>query len=158
MLEWLESSQFSTWIRTELWGWPLALTLHALGTAILVGFILIIGLRLLGLFTMIPYTLLNRLFPVLWGALALQFVSGFMLWMTKPTQYIVDVAFVLKSSLIVVGVLLTLNLYRMLKKEAGGWPAKEPASSRAVTMGTVAVLVWCVVLVAGRLTAHLGSI
>jgi len=141
-----------------LWGWPLALTLHALGTAILVGFILIIGLRLLGLFTMIPYTLLNRLFPVLWGALALQFVSGFMLWMTKPTQYVVDVAFVLKSSLIVVGVLLTLNLYRMLKKEAGEWPAKEPASSRAVTMGTVAVLVWCVVLVAGRLTAHLGSI
>jgi hypothetical protein len=158
VLEWLESSQFSTWIRTELWGWPLALTLHALGTAILVGFILIIGLRLLGLFTMIPYTLLNRLFPVLWGALALQFVSGFMLWMTKPTQYVVDVAFVLKSSLIVVGVLLTLNLYRMLKREAGAWPAKEPASSRAVTMGTVAVLVWCVVLVAGRLTAHLGSI
>ena len=158
MLEWLESSQFSTWIRTELWGWPLALTLHALGTAILVGFILIIGLRLLGLFTMIPYTLLNRLFPVLWGALALQFVSGLMLWMTKPTQYVVDVAFVLKSSLIVVGVLLTLNLYRLLKNEAGGWSAKEPASSRAVTMGTVAVLVWCVVLVAGRLTAHLGSI
>lgn len=158
MLEWLESSQFSTWIRTDLLGWPLALTLHALGTAILVGFILIIGLRLLGLFTMIPYTLLNRLFPVLWGALALQFVSGFMLWMTKPTQYVVDVAFVLKSSLIVVGVLLTLNLYRMLKKEAGGWPTKEPASSRAVTMGTMAVLVWCVVLVAGRLTAHLGSI
>jgi hypothetical protein len=158
VLEWLESSQFSTWIRTDLLGWPLALTLHALGTAILVGFILIIGLRLLGLFTMIPYTLLNRLFPVLWGALALQFVSGFMLWMTKPTQYVVDVAFVLKSSLIVVGVLLTLNLYRMLKKEAGGWPTKEPASSRAVTMGTMAVLVWCVVLVAGRLTAHLGSI
>jgi hypothetical protein len=158
VLEWLESSQFSTWIRTDLLGWPLALTLHALGTAILVGFILIIGLRLLGLFTMIPYTLLNRLFPVLWGALALQFVSGFMLWMTKPTQYVVDVAFVLKSSLIVVGVLLTLNLYRMLKKEAGGWPTKEPASSRAVTMGTVAILVWCVVLVAGRLTAHLGSI
>jgi hypothetical protein len=158
VLEWLESSQFSVWIRTDLWGWPFALTLHAFGTALVIGFILIIGLRLLGLFPMIPYTLLNRLFPVLWGAIALQFVSGFMLWMAKPTQYVVDVAFVLKFLLIIVGIVLTLYLYRTIKKEAASRDAKGAISSRAVTLGTAAVLVWCVVLVAGRLTAHLGAL
>jgi hypothetical protein len=158
VLEWLESSQFSAWIRNELWGWPLALTLHAFGTALVVGFILIIGLRLLGLFGMIPYALLNRLFPVVWAALVLQFVSGFMLWMAKPTQYVADGAFVLKFLLVVIGIVLTLYFYRTIKREAATWDTKGSASSRGVQLGATAVLVWSVVLIAGRLTAHLGSI
>ena len=158
MLEWLESTQFSAWIRGELWGWPLALTLHAFGTALVIGFILIIALRLLGLFKMIPYTLLDRLFPVVWAALVLQFVSGFMLWMAKPTQYVSDAAFVVKFSLVIVGAILTLSFYRTIQREAVSWEAKAAVSSRGVKLGTAALLAWCVVLVAGRLTAHLGSI
>jgi hypothetical protein len=158
VLEWLESTELSAWVRTELWGWPLALTFHAFGTALVVGLILIIGLRLLGLFKLIPFTLLNRLFPVVWAALVLQLVSGFMMWMTKPTQYVDDVAFVLKVLLIIVGSVLTLSLYRTIKQEAASWEAKRAVSSRGVSLGTAALIVWCVVLIAGRLTAHLGSI
>ncbi len=51
MLTWLESSDFSVWARGDsLWGWPFALTMHAFGTALVIGFIFIINLRLLGLF------------------------------------------------------------------------------------------------------------
>ena len=80
MLAWLESSQFSAGVRNELWGWPLALTVHAFGTALVVGLTFIITLRLLGLFEAIPYSSLNRLFPVMWVALAVQFLSGFVLF------------------------------------------------------------------------------
>ena len=80
MLAWLESSQFSVWVRGDsIWGWPLALTVHALGTALVIGLIFIVNLRLLGLFETIPYTSLKRLFPVIWAAFALQFLSGFAL-------------------------------------------------------------------------------
>lgn len=158
MLESLESSQFSTWIRTALWGWPFALTLHAFGTALVVGFAVIIGLRMLGFASMIPYSVLKRLFTVMWAAIALQFVSGFVLWMSKPTQYVADSAFVLKMMLIIAGIILTVYLYRTITQEAGSWDAKGGSSPRAVTLGTAAVLLWCVVLVAGRLTAHLGAL
>ena len=158
MLEWLESTQFSAWVRNELWGWPLALTVHAFGTALVIGFVLIIGLRLLGLFELIPYSLLNRLFPVIWVALVLQLLSGFALWSTKPTQYVVDVAFLLKFSLVIVGTILTLSLYRTVKREAASWEAKGAVSSRGVQFVAAALVVWCVVLVASRLTAHLGAI
>ena len=158
MLESLESSQFSAWIRNALWGWPFALTIHAFGTALVVGFTIIIGLRMLGFASMIPYAVLKRLFPVVWAAIALQFVSGFVLWMAKPTQYVGDVAFVLKLLLIVAGIVLMSTLYRTVTQEAGSWDAKGAASSRAVTLGTAAVLLWCLVLVAGRLTAHLGAL
>lgn len=158
MLAWLEGTQYSAWVRGELWGWPLVLTVHAFGTAVVIGFILIINLRLLGLFETIPYSSLNRLFPVVWVALVLQFLSGFALWMTKPTQYVADVAFVLKFSLVIVGVILTLYFYGTIKREAASWEAKGAVSSRGLKFVAATTLVWCGVLVAGRLTAYLGSI
>lgn len=158
MLEWLENTQFASWVREDVWGWPLALTIHAFGTALVVGFILIIGLRLLGFFKMIPYTSLDRLFPVIWAALALQFVSGFTLWMAKPTRYVADGAFMLKFSLIIVGIILTLQFYRTISHEAASWEAQGAVSARGVKFVAAALLVWGSVLVAGRLTGYLGSI
>lgn len=159
MLGWLENSRLAVWIRDELWGWPLALTLHALGTALVVGFVLIIGFRLFGLFRMIPYPVLNRLFPAVWIGLGLQVLSGFILWMAKPTQYVGDAAFVLKVLLIVLGIVLTRTLQKALERESvslGTTPAVR--SPLAVRLGAMTVLVWCAVLVAGRLTAHLGAL
>lgn len=158
MLEWLENTPFADWVREDLWGWPVALTLHAFGTALVVGFVLIICLRLLGFFKMIPYASLSRLFPVIWAALLLQFLSGFTLWMAKPTRYVADGAFMLKFSLIVVGIILTLQFYRTINHEAAAWDAQGAVSARGVKFVAAALLVWAGVLVAGRLTGYLGSI
>jgi predicted ABC-type exoprotein transport system permease subunit len=158
VLAWLEGSQFAALVRSELWGWPLALTIHAFGTALVVGFVLIISLRLLGLFRAIPYGALNRLFPVIWAALVLQFLSGFTLWMAKPTRYVADGAFVLKLALVVVGIVLTVHLYRTMKREAPAWEAAGAIPSAIVKLIAANLLVWCSVLVAGRLTAYLGPV
>ena len=158
MLEWLENTPFAAWVREDVWGWPLALTLHAFGTALVVGFILIIGLRLLGFFKMIPYTSLNRFFPVIWVAIALQFLSGITLWMSKPTRYVADGAFMLKFTLIVIGIILTLQFYRTINREAAAWEAQGAVSARGVKFVAAALLVWGSVLVAGRLTGYLGAI
>jgi len=154
----LENSQFSALVRSELWGWPLALTVHEFGTALVMGFIFIICLRLLGLFETIPYASLNRLFPVIWAALVLQLLSGFALWMTKPTRYVADAAFLLKFSFVIIGFILTLYLYGSIKREAALWDAAGAVSSRGMKFVAPSLLVWCVVLVAGRLTAYLGSL
>lgn len=158
MLGWLENSQLSVWIRDELWGWPLVLTLHALGTALVVGFALIIGLRLFGLFKMVPYPMLDRLFPAVWAGLGLQFLSGFILWMAKPAQYVSDSAFVLKFGLIVVGVVLTYYFQAAIKRETVSGNTIAAVSQVSVRLGAATLLVWCGVLVAGRLIAHLGSL
>ena len=158
MLELLESSDFSAWIRSDLWGWPMALTVHALGTAMTVGFIFIIGLRLLGLFELIPYSSLHKLFPGIWLGLVLQLLSGLMLWSAKPTRYVADGAFVLKVLLVIVGVVLTVYFYGIVKREAPSWDAKGAASSRVVGLAAAALIVWATVIVTGRLTGYLGSI
>jgi hypothetical protein len=158
VLESLGSSQLSVLIRSELWGWPLALTLHAIGTALILGLIFIISLRLLGLFELIPYRSLGKLFPIVWGALALQVVTGLVLWIAKPAQYVVDGAFLLKVLLIVVGAVLTANLSKMVAREGASWDTNGGVPARGLRFVATTLVVWCVVLVAGRLTGYLGSI
>ncbi len=136
----------------------MVLTVHEFGTALVMGFIFIICLRLLGLFETIPYSSLNRLFPVIWAALVLQFLTGFALWMTKPTRYVADAAFLLKFAFVIIGIILTFYLYGSIKREAASWDAAGAASSRGIKFVAPSLLVWCVVLVAGRLTAYLGSL
>ena len=153
VLETLASSQLSQLIRSELWGWPLALTLHALGTATVVGFIFVITLRLFGLFELIPYSALRRFFPVVWAGLILQVASGLVLWLTKPVQYTADGAFLLKLALIVVGIVMTANLSKMVAREAAG-----DAPPRATGYVAATLIVWCAVVVTGRLTGYLGAI
>jgi predicted ABC-type exoprotein transport system permease subunit len=156
---WLESTEFSAWERgSSLLGWPFSLTVHAFGTALVVGFIFIINLRLLGLFETIPYTSLKRLFPVVWAALVLQLLSGFALWMTKPTRYVVDTAFLLKLVFLIVGIVLTSYLFATMKREAASWEASGAVSSNGFKLVAPSLLVWCAVLITGRLTAHLGSL
>jgi hypothetical protein len=159
VLAWLENTEFAVWERSEtLWGWPLTLTIHVLGTAIVIGLIFIISLRLLGLFETIPYASLNRLFPVLWIAFAVEFLTGVALWITKPTRYVADAAFVLKFLLVIVGVVLTTQFYGTIKREAALWEAAGAVSSREVKFVAANLLVWCIVLIAGRLTAYLGAL
>jgi hypothetical protein len=156
MLASLENSPFSAWVRESLWGWPVALTIHVLGTALVIGFVLIIALRMLGLFETIPYASLSRLFPVIWVAFAIECLSGVVLWLTKPTRYVADTAFALKITFVIIGFGLLVSFYRLLKHQAAAWDAGGAPGVIRFVIPTV--LVWCGVLVAARLTAHLGAL
>ena len=157
MFEWLEASQLSEFIRTDIWGWPVALTLHVIGTAMLVGLIFVIGLRFLGLFELIPYSSLTRLFPLVWFAFGLQVLSGFLLWMTKASRYVADGAFELKVLLIVVGVVLTYQFSKTMQREAVSWDTAGAIASHKTRTAAALMLVCAAALIAGRLTRYLGS-
>jgi hypothetical protein len=155
----LENSPFSAWVRGEsLWGWAFTVTVHTLATAVVVGLIFVITLRLLGLFETIPYASLKRLFPLLWIAFVVEFATGFVLWATKPTRYTADGAFLLKLLFIIVGIALTIYLNGTMKREAASWEEAGAVSSDGAKFVAPTLQVWCVVLVFSRLTAMLGSI
>jgi hypothetical protein len=159
VLEAIENSDYAHWMVGEsLLGWPTMLTIHAFGTAVVLGFIFIIDLRLIGFFRTIPYTSLLRLFPAIWIAVVLQVISGVSLWTTKPTKYLGDGAFLAKFSFVVVGFLVTVFFYRTIKREAAGWESAGTVSSRGIKFVGATFLLWAAVLIAGRLTAYLGGL
>ena|SRR6266568_1336514 len=156
-LEWLAQTPYVQWVQ-ESWGWPVALTLHAFGTATIVGLMAIITLRMLGLFRTIPYSAVQRLFPFIWVALVVQVASGLTLWMTKPAQYLGDGMFEVKMAFLVASIIVTVVFQRIVNGEAAKWDAGREASTRGARLAAATGLLWAAVLIGGRLTAYLGSL
>jgi hypothetical protein len=157
VLEYLNNTPYAEWVRESL-GWPIALTIHAFGTATVVGLIFIIGLRLLGLFRTIPYTSLSNLFPFIWVAIAFQIASGFTLWMSKPAQYLGAGMFDAKITFVIIGIVVTWYFQKTIKQEAPAWEKTGTVSSRGLKFVAAAVVLWTAVNIAGRLTAYLTSL
>ena len=142
----------------ESWGWPLALTVHAIGMAVVVGLMFIIGLRLLGAFPTIPYTSLGKLIPLIWIAVVFQAISGFTLWVTKPAQYLGDVMFDTKFALVFIASAAMLYFHVTYKREVAAWQAAGTVTSKGVKIAAATCLLWAAVTIGGRLTAYLGSL
>jgi hypothetical protein len=157
MFGWLESTEYSAWVRESV-GWPIALTFHAFGNAIVVGLIFIIALRLLGLFRTVPYASLNRLIPVIWFGFVMQVLSGLTLWSSKPDKYLSDLMFDTKFSFVILGAVLTWYFQGILRREAPAWQAAGTVSARGVQVVAATALAWAGVLTTGRLTAYLGTL
>ena len=157
MLEAIGSSAYAEWA-DESWGWPIALTIHALGMAMVVGLMFIIGLRLFGAFPSIPYSSLGRLVPLIWIAVFFQVISGFTLWVTKPAQYLGDIMFDSKFSLVIIASVVMAYWHIIYRREVASWEAAGAVSARGLNVTAAACLVWAAVTVGGRLTAYLGSL
>jgi hypothetical protein len=157
VLEWLATSAYAQWVN-ESWGWPLALTIHAFGVAIIVGFMAIIGLRLIGLFPTMTYSSLRTLIPWIWVAYFFQAISGFTLWMTKPDRYLKDGMFEVKFFFVIVAGIVMAIFGLILRREAAGWDAASKVSPRGRNYAVVTFLLWAAVVIAGRLTAYLGQL
>src|SRR5262245_6935449 len=157
MLNALEATAMATWVK-ESWGWPLALTFHAFGNAIIIGVMFVIAMRLMGLFRTMPYTAINKLIPLIWVGLACQAGSGFLLWSSKPARYLADGMFEWKLAFVIGGSVATYYFYKMSLREAAGWQAAGTVTSKVVRFGAITALLWAGVLVMGRLTAYLGQL
>jgi hypothetical protein len=126
--------------------------------ATVVGLMFIIGLRLLGAFPTIPYTSLGKLIPLIWIAVLFQAISGFTLWVTKPAQYLGDVMFDTKFTLVIVASIAMVYFHVTYNREVATWQAAGTVTSKGVKVAAATCLLWAAVTIGGRLTAYLGSL
>jgi len=162
-LQTLSNTDYATWVRESLWGWPLSLTFHAFGNAAVIGLSFIIALRLFGFFRTIPISSLRHLFPVIWLSVLVQVISGSSLWMTKPDKYVAFSGFVpsmfdFKFSFVVLGCIFTAYFQSILRQEAAAWDASGKVSPRGRRIAAIMAFCWASVLFTGRLTAYLGTL
>ena len=113
-LQWLEDTAFSDWVLTSTIGFPLMLSLHAVGMAVAVGLILVLDLRLLGALNVISYSFLRRALVLSWTGFTINFFSGLALFVPRGIEYVGDPAFVSKILLVTLGVASTARLQRLL--------------------------------------------
>jgi hypothetical protein len=152
-LEALTASAVGEFVRTSPWLYPLALSLHLLAMAVLVGTGLVLDVRLAG-WTRTPLRpLLSWLTPtqVLAGAVAV--ASGGLLFVGDAAHLAANPAFQVKVVLLAVLLGNALGFTVGARRNLDQWePARRPpAAARA--SGLIALVAWPAVVVAGRLIA-----
>lgn len=128
-------------------------TAHVFGIAVLVGGILPLDLRLLGLWPQVEAAPLIRvLVPMAAAGLILALCSGVLLFAVRPVEYAANPAFLAKIVLVSVGAASALATHIVWGRRLEGVPR-----SALVRAGAVSMACWCGALIAGRMIAYTGD-
>ena len=100
VFEWIAGSD-------TIWGYPIILTLHTVGFALVVGAAVVMDLRLLGLAQRAPVTAFAFLFRVMWIGFGVNALTGSILFAIAATTKAVQVVFWIKLALVAVALLIT---------------------------------------------------
>jgi len=150
----IEGSALAVWTRESpsIWAYSTILTLHTLGLAIVVGANAVIDCRLLGMAPRIPFAALRQLFPIMWWALAINVVTGILLFMADASTKAGQRMFYIKLAMIAGAFLTSLMVSKSLRRQADDSNAPVAANLRGVAM--LSLLLWTAAIVAGRLLAY----
>jgi hypothetical protein len=150
-LAWLEATGLAEWVRSSSAGYPSMIALHAVGMAVMVGLSLVLDLRVLGWFSGIPLPALQRFFGIAWLGFGINFLSGSALFSAQATSYIVDWVFMTKMTLVLFGAITAAILQPAVARTSG----VGQLSGGIKAVAAVAIVIWIVAIVMGRLTAYL---
>ncbi|HEY4365296.1 MAG TPA: hypothetical protein VGN17_30320 [Bryobacteraceae bacterium] len=149
------SRQVGSFIVSTKWVWPTCETLHFIGLSLLFGVAALIDLRMLGMFTSIPYRALHRLLP--WGILGfgLNAITGMIFFIGAPGQYTTNPAFHWKMIMML---LAGINVvYFTLFDEPWDLKAGDKAPLLAKAVAATALFLVLGVLYCGRMLPFLGT-
>jgi hypothetical protein len=160
----LETLPVAEWMRVSRWGYALASTAHVAGLALLVGSILPLDLRLLGIWRQgVPLAPLIRvLVPCAASGLVLALPSGILLFLAGPADYAATPLFLAKMALVALGIASALLTHALAAR------GRQPDADMATTLaghspgrlrlaGAVSLVAWSSSLLCGRLLAFTGE-
>ena len=154
---WLENSILGHLMRdTGLWTYAAVNLTHILGVATLFGSILILDLRLLGVWKQVPLAALSRPAVSLAAVgLAVAAITGPGLLATKATEYAGNPFLYIKFPAIALGLLNVLIVHN-----SAAWKAHRsreltaPERSRLAFFGGTSLACWLTAITAGRMIAY----
>lgn len=145
------------WALTTIPGFPpIIQTVHILGIAVVMGSVVLLDLRILGL--AVPSQKISemtrRLMPWLWWALASNLISGGFFLFGRPLRYFNNPVFGWKLSFLIPAILLSLLFHILSKREENYWEinSKRLWSARAIALSSL--FLWIMVAMAGRWIAY----
>ena len=151
----------ATWLLRNIPGLPPILqTIHLLSVSAVMGSIVFINLRVLGIaFRRQQLSeMLDRLMPWLWGALLTLLLSGLPFILARPGRYFENPVFLIKFSLLIPAIVLTLIFVFRLRGShaapdvAADGPALQGIAARS--LACLSLLLWLGIVMAGRWIAY----
>jgi Family of unknown function (DUF6644) len=132
---------------------PIVQTIHLLAIATIMGSIVILDLRVLGVAVhgQQPHDLARRLLPWTWWAIPVLAISGLVFVLARPRRYLTNPIFGIKFVLLSVALIVTFVLSRLMAKLD---TAADRTGALEKVVAAVSLLLWLSVVMAGRWIAY----
>ena len=154
-LVWLENTGVANAIRTIPWLYPMFETGHYIGLSLLVGGILLIDLRVLGMARALPLKSMIGLLPFVWAGFIINVLTGSMLFIYGATNFGTNGAFLLKMGFMVLAGLNAAAFDVAVRRSGRVWVAADRPPALVKGFATASLVFWICVVTTGRWMAYL---
>lgn len=148
----LQNSSFAFWLSQDVY--PIILTIHSVGLALLVGLLFVIDLRVLGLGRGMPIPSLRRFMRVVWIGFWANAASGTLLFCISPLKFFASTMFRFKLSFIFAGLVTAWLLNSSLLKVGDEYAASSNPTVRQRALAALSIACWVSAIFAGRWLAY----
>jgi len=150
LLSWLEQTPMGELARDSIWLFPLCEILHFLGLCLLIGAMLVIDLRLLGLLRRIPLSAALHLIKLAGIGFFLNLVTGIVFISAYPQNYYPSTAFRIKMLVILLGGLNALWFKFIEYPRISHHSPETTFDFRVKLVAALSLTVWFAAIVLGR--------
>ena len=153
---WLEQSSVGVLVRESLWGFQIVVALHLLGLILSVGTLVWFDLRLLGV--SMPRVPVSEVYRQLapWSAIGFvtMFVTGSLLVTAFATRAYGNTAFRIKMVALVLAGINALLYHVITERRIAEWDGRDTPPGAARLAGIISIVIWAVVVLAGRMISY----
>ena len=151
----IEASALGQAMRQWLWLYPSVETVHIVGIALLVGSIVVLDLRLLGLSRSLPVRRLSaHILPWTAASFVLIIPSGLAMFVAHAGELIANPVFAVKMCLILLAGANAGVFHAGVFRSTGKWDVDVMPPLAARAAAAVSLLIWISVIACGRLLAY----
>ena len=151
----IEGSPLARWMREALWAYPAVETIHILALAIVVGSIVIVDLRILGLSREVSVSRLSRhALPWTVGAFVVAMMTGLLMFTAHAEDFLTNRVFALKMGLILAAGTNAGILHAGAWRTVAQWDTGVLPPARVRFSAALSIAIWIGVVACGRLLAY----
>ena len=156
LLQWLENTPGSIYIRESTLTYPIVETTHVLALCLFLGLIAMLDLRLAGLgLRAVPVSeVAGRLLPWALFGFLLMVISGCLLFYSGPVKAANNIFFRIKMFLIILTGINALLFHFTIYRRVASWDSDPLPPPRARMAGFLSLLLWSGVVICGRMQAY----
>ena len=147
MLVWIENTSLALWVSTSLWAYPVLLSAHISGLAVIVGIIAMRDFHLLGFLNGVTEANFLELKNLAYCGFLINGISGIMLFSSQASYLSTNLPFLVKLFFIGSGMLLASKIFKKIEKNAGRTSTK--------ILAVLSLFSWFGAITAGRLIAYI---
>jgi uncharacterized membrane protein len=152
---WWKAVSVAGFIKNVPWAWPASETIHFVGLCLLMGVVIVVNLRMVGIIKNVSFPSLHRLLPIGMLGFLINGFSGMMFFIGTPEQYVKNVAFYWKVALILIAGADVL--YFTVFDEPWRVGANDEPPARTKFVAATTIVLWVGVMYFGRMLPYIGN-